>query len=329
MIGYFSSGIGRIPYLDKFLGESCRKVTLLSRSQSWSSIVGWGRKITAEKPQRFARKKGIPYIALEDGFLRSLKLGINDTLRHSLIVDNTGIYYDATCPSDLERLIKEADFSEQDLERADACIQFLKTYRLSKYNHAPDKFSSFSLDGGEAANRVLVVDQTKGDASIEYGMSNENSFKIMLESAVNDNPEAEILVKVHPDVIEGKKQGYLHELALAYDCRIVAEDISVWTLLENVAKVYVVTSQLGFEALLAKKQVYCFGIPFYAGWGLTHDHLICDRRGMSRSLQQIFFSAYIKYPRYINPYTGECCEIEDTMRLLSREKHNLERYRAS
>jgi hypothetical protein len=40
-------------------------------------------------------------------------------------------------------------------------------------------------------------------------------------------------------------------------------------LLERAKAVYVVTSQLGFEALLWGRPVHCFGMPFYAGWGLT------------------------------------------------------------
>lgn len=51
---------------------------------------------------------------------------------------------------------------------------------------------------------------------------------------------------------------------------------------------YVVTSQLGFEALLAGKRVHCFGMPFYAGWGLTEDSQSCARRSVERSLEAVF-----------------------------------------
>ena len=36
-------------------------------------------------------------------------------------------------------------------------------------------------------------------------------------------------------------------------------------------RVYVVSSTMGFEALLAGKSVTCFGMPWYAGWGATDD----------------------------------------------------------
>lgn len=30
-------------------------------------------------------------------------------------------------------------------------------------------------------------------------------------------------------------------------------------------------SHMGFEALLLQKTVHCFGVPWYAGWGVTDD----------------------------------------------------------
>lgn len=55
-------------------------------------------------------------------------------------------------------------------------------------------------------------------------------------------------------------------------------------LLNRVEAVYTVSSQLGFEALLLGKPVYCFGMPFYAGWGLTFDSKQCERRKVQVSL---------------------------------------------
>ena len=38
-------------------------------------VAGWGHKPTADKARDYAAKHNLPYIALEDGFLRSLDLG--------------------------------------------------------------------------------------------------------------------------------------------------------------------------------------------------------------------------------------------------------------
>jgi len=323
--GYLSKGIQRIPHLDVFLGAPCLPVKKIGPGHL-GFVIGWGRKKTSYKARAYAKKTGVDYVSLEDGFLRSLGLGVNGAIRHSLIVDHTGIYYDVTQSSDLEKLILLSDkLPEHELKRAEHCIQQLLKYRLSKYNHSP--FSS--LDTAADKTKILVVDQTLGDASVQYGGADETTFRKMLKTAISENPSAEILVKVHPDVLRGKKKGYLLEAAKELNSRILADDINPWSVLDVVEHVYVVTSQLGFEALLAGKKVTCFGMPFYAGWSITDDRSNCERRNKYRTLQQVFFAAYIQYCRYINPYTGEQCEIEDTIRLISEQKTHTEQYRGN
>ena len=322
-VGYFLNGLGQTPWLDVFLKAEAHRVSAFSPASGLTHVAGWGLKPTAKKARRFAAAKGLPYLSLEDGFLRSLGLGVTGSPLHSLIVDHSGIYYDATRPSDLETRIAEQSLNADQQSRARAGMALLQRYRLSKYNHAPD----FIPAGLELpVSRVLVVDQTAGDASILYGLASPEAFAAMLDAAIAENPGAEILVKVHPDVVAGKKQGHLLELAQRRSCRLVTEDINPWALLDLVDQVYVVTSQLGFEALLAGKQVHCFGVPFYAGWGLTEDRVQSERRGVSRSLDAVFHAAYLDYCRYINPYTGQRCRFEQTVALIADEKRVRDRY---
>ncbi|BBB25114.1 capsular polysaccharide biosynthesis protein [Amphritea japonica] len=324
MIGFFSPGIGRLRHLDELLGSRSQMLWFGGDDPGLSAVAGWGLKPTSAKARRFAAKFELPYLSLEDGFLRSLGLGVHNAPIHSLIVDKTGIYYDATRASDLETLIIQSDFSTEELGRAWLGMDLLRRYRLSKYNHAPDvAVTQLSED----KSKVLVVDQTEGDASIEYGLADANSFTSMLESARIDNPDSEILVKIHPDVIAGKKAGHLLTLARECGCTVIDQDLSPWALLDVVDKVYVVTSQLGFEALLAGKQVYCFGAPFYSGWGLTQDQKTVSRRKVTRSITQLFAAAYLRYCRYINPYTGVRCEFEQTLSLLADQKRQRDQYR--
>ncbi len=324
MIGYCAPGIRRIRHLDALLEARCR-FFLRAPAREITHIAGWGLKPTAERARRLAASRGLPYIGIEDGFLRSLGLGVSGSPLHSLAVDHSGIYYDATRPCDLESLIAEAPFGDAELERARRCMALLRKHRLSKYNHAPDK----PLRWPDPRPRVLVVDQTFGDASVLYGCADAERFEQMLESALRAHPDAEVCVKVHPDVIAGRKRGYLLEAARRRGCRILAEDISPWALLEAVEQVYVVTSQLGFEALMAGKKVHCFGLPFYAGWGLTEDYASCERRGKNRSLEQVFAAAYLRYCRYINPYTGRRCTLEDTIYLIGEQKRRREQFRGN
>jgi len=318
-IGYVSRGIGRIPHLRQFLEADVVRVGR-QRCSGVTHIAGWGAKPTAESARALAKRCGLPYIGLEDGFLRSLGLGVAGARPHSLIVDFSGIYYDARRSSDLEALIHKAPFSQEELKRADHCMALLRHYRLSKYNHAPD----CSPPLPPAHRRILVVDQTAGDASISCGLAGAEHFTQMLDAAVEENPHAEIVVKLHPDVVAGRKSGHLLDAAQRYNCTLITKDCSPWALLDQVDAVYVVTSQLGFEALLAGKEVHCFGMPFYAGWGLTHDRMASPRRGIPRTLAQVFAAAYLRYCRYINPYTGSRCELEETIRLLADQRRAME-----
>ncbi|MCO1334482.1 capsular polysaccharide biosynthesis protein [Microbulbifer sp. OS29] len=285
-------------------------------------MVGWGLKATAVKAKKIATGSDLPFISIEDGFLRSLGLGVQGAQPHSLVVDKTGIYYDASRPSDLETLIKDGDFSPSELKRAEAGLELLRLNRLCKYNQSIDQ----ALDWPAKRPGVLVVDQTFGDVSVTAGQGSERHFREMLDRAIAENPDAEICVKIHPDVIAGKKRGYLLELASRKGCRIIAEDISPWAIFDQVDKVYVVTSQLGFDALIAGKEVHCFGIPFYAGWGLTRDRQRSDRRSLNRTLPHVFAAAYFRYSQYINPYSGDKCQFEDTVALIVEQKRQWLRF---
>ena len=50
----------------------------------------------------------------------------------------------------------------------------------------------------------------------------------------------------------------------------------------------------------------CFGMPFYAGWGLSDDRVKApSRRNRKLSIEQLFAGAYMIYAKYIDPYKGE------------------------
>ncbi|MGP5564451.1 capsular polysaccharide biosynthesis protein [Vreelandella alkaliphila] len=331
--GYTSPGITKINALASFLPEYSHFSRIRPLSSKPNAVIGWGLKPTSDGARNYAARHGLPYVALEDGFLRSLGLGVEGYQPHSMVVDYTGIYYDASRPSDLENWLNHATFDAEELAQATRCIEQLSRYRLSKYNHAPD--CSFPVAGTDnvgtdtvsGTNHVLVVDQTAGDASIHYGGANADSFRQMLACAINNHPDADIFIKVHPDVIAGKKQGHLADAHDHPRCHIISDNINPWALFDRVKTVYVVTSQLGFEALMAGKQVHCFGLPFYAGWGLTHDQLSCTRRRVSRRLEEVFAAAYLRYTRYANPYTGKAATLEETIALIADQKRQQERLR--
>jgi len=286
------------------------------------AIIGWGHKPTAHAAREFAQDHGLPYWAIEDGFLRSVDLG-PESPPLSLVVDKRGIYYDATGPSALEQWFASTDENDplsdpKLLDRARECRSRIVEARLSKYNNASDEVPQ------ELSNTkrpvVLVVDQTLGDASVDLGRASPERFSQMVSAACRENPDATVVVKMHPDTIAGKKRGYLDRQSLPDHVRLLSSATNPLAVLACVDRVYVCTSQLGFEALLLGKNVTCFGMPFYAGWGLTDDRLVCERRRRKRSLDELVAGALILYPRYTHPFSGMRVEVEDIIEHLALQR---------
>lgn len=299
----FSAGLRRLPALAEFLGGAVEHVYLRT-PPGLTGTVGWGRRKYARRARHAAQRLGIPFLCLEDGFLRSVGLGRSEP-PFSIVVDDLGIYYDATQPSRLEVLIPKP-LTGSDRDRARSVVAAWRTGRVSKYNYARE------FEGTLPDRYVLVADQTRDDASIAYGMADESSFRRMLHAALMENPECTVLLKIHPEVAAGRKGGYfdLKQVARLPRVRFIQDDVHPIQLIEQAEAVYVVTSQIGFEGLLWGKRVRTFGMPFYAGWGLTHDEVAAPARRTAVSMENLVHGALIDYPRYLDPETGRRCEVE-------------------
>lgn len=309
----------KVPFLAEFLPDYA--LGALPGSEV-KAVLGWGMKPTAAAGRRLAEKRGIPYVALEDGFLRSVGLGESGATSLSLIVDDLGVYYDATRPSRLEDMIRTApDWCDTDLTaRARGLIDRIVASSLSKTNMGGPLDQSLLKPG----RRVLIVDQTLGDASIGFGLASTQSFSDMIAAARRDEPDAQLIVKRHPAVAAGRKQGCIATADLS-DVTLIDTDVRPADLLAHVDAVYVVTSALGFEALLRGLPVRCFGAPFYSGWGLTTDAVDTGRRGQTRTIEQVSAAALIRYTRYVDPITGRRCEAEQALDRLIRLRDRADR----
>mgnify|MGYP001740174641 FL=1 len=98
------------------------------------------------------------------------------------------------------------------LAQARQAMDFILKHHLSKYNHAPELSDNHPLRSPSKSETVLIIDQTFGDMAIQYGGADASTFELMFQTALNENPQADIWVKTHPDVLCGKKQGYLTQL---------------------------------------------------------------------------------------------------------------------
>lgn len=309
-VGIYSKGILKtVPDLEVFLGSP---IVLNPKSpEGLIAIAGWGHKPSAWKARQKAKDWNLPYWALEEGFIRSVSPTDKPM---SLIIDTVGIYYDATCPSLIENMLNELRVDEHTLKRAEKILEDIKRLKISKYNDGKEVQEGMFNGRKE---RILIVDQTYGDMSVILGLADEKSFRNMMEFALDNFPNSEIYIKVHPRVIAGEKKGYLYKGKIPKYIKIIKENYKPLSLLEYFDVVLTVSSQLGFESLFYGKKVYTFGMPFYAGWGLTEDLLKNSRRRRRRTLIEILAIAYILYPTYV--YNNQVATIERVIGAISSQ----------
>ncbi|UVC07295.1 capsular polysaccharide biosynthesis protein [Rhizobium sp. TH2] len=271
-------------------------------------FVGWGGRASGIRARRLARRFGKPAVILEDGFLKSYAPGKLEPA-HSYIIDRNGIYFDATSASDLAAFIDRPMTSEA-ATRAQAAMDFIRRNRISKYNNSPLKgLSESGLPSGRPY--VLLVDQVAGDASIAGALADESSFAAMVQHARAQYPDAILAARTHPAA--GDRSPILNAArALGIEVTIPGR-MNPWPLVEGAEAVYTVSSQLGFEALMARKTVHMFGVTYYSHRGLTEDHCKAPAPRNPATLEQIFHAAYIDYSHYLDLHDRRPVEIEHAL----------------
>ena len=276
-------------------------------------LVGvWGHSPTSPRGEAIAEITNAPILRVEDSFLRSVGLGRDGYPPIGLNFDLGGAHYDPKTRSDLEMILSENPLDDTALlDQAKAGIAALKADHLSKYNRfdptlpAPDP------------GYVLVVDQTRQDASIKACGADSNTFKEMLFYAQTENPGARIIIKTHPETVAGHRKGYFTKKDCSSQISLADNNISPWVLLEGAIAVYTVSSQLGFEAILAGHKPVVFGQPFYIGWGLTDDRKPVQRRQRTLTRAQLFAGAMILYPKWYDPFHDRLCTFEEAAATLA------------
>lgn len=254
-------------------------------------------------------------VTFEDAFLRSVLPGLGSP-PVGLNIDDIGVHFEGRGPSRLEEILQSTDFDADLLVRAAQGRAFLRHYGLSKYN-------AVSCGSALAAGYILVVDQVAGDASIVGGLADAGSFAEMLAAARAENPGARIVIRTHPAVRNSDKQGHFTTADEDENTILSCEPINPWALLEGAAKVYCVSSQMGFEAILAGHRPEVFGVPFYAGWGLSEDRQTVLRRTRKLTVDDLFAGAMLVYPFWYNHARRRTCDFEEAaQQLLAQARHH-------
>jgi capsular polysaccharide export protein len=296
---------------------SNKKITQLNSLTRYSNIIVWSSRLVPEL-ERFCLQMKLPLWRMEDGFIRSAGLGTDLVRPISLVMDSCGIYYDATRPSDLENFLNTYVFDSDLKLRAQAIRCSLVKARVSKYNVG----RSSVLDFPSNKCIILVPGQVESDASILKGSPQIKTNTALLEVVRKANPDAFIIYKPHPDVIAEGREGSRVSSCSAnlFDAEVV--DVPIVDLLDKVDELHTLTSLAGFEALLRGVKVVTYGLPFYAGWGLTKDHLVCERRTKKLSLDELVAATLVLYPIYVDPLTTDKISCEEAISIISQQVDN-------
>jgi capsular polysaccharide export protein len=299
----------RSPETDLRHAKNLPAAVALAKANPGAKLLLWGAAEAPADPQ-------IAVIRVEDGFLRSSGLGAKFHRPLSWVTDESGIYFDPRTPSRLERLLEAGDFTPGEMAEAAELLQFLRENRLTKYNVGGNDIGwSRELAGGKKV--ILVPGQVEADASIRCGSPDLKSNGDLLRRVREAEPEAFLIFKAHPDLVAAARHGQVlpqgaHEIA---DLTVTHGNVLDW--LDLCDEVHTMTSTLGFESILRGVPVVTYGLPFYAGWGLTTDHLTCPRRTRRLTVEELVCGAMIRYPRYLNPRSGEYTTAIQVARLLA------------
>lgn len=270
---------------------------------SKSILLVWGSK-------NLTAMGGISVVRVEDGFIRSIGLGADLIWPISWVFDQRGMYYDARQESDLEHLLQNTQFDDDLLYRARQLRKKIVAHGLSKYN-----LSAANWNRPPSIEKVvLVVGQVESDASIQCGSANIKTNLDLLKAVRLANPKAYIVYKSHPDVVAGLRASDQHREQLNHYYDEGIEHVSIQSVLDNVDAVYVITSLTGFEALIRHIPVFCYGHPFYAGWGLTSDLAPpIPRRSRVLTLDELVAASLILYPRYMSLSSRKPLSVEQAL----------------
>jgi len=267
----------------------------------------------------FAKENNMTIYRIEDAFIRSVALGSGFAKPYSLSIDSRGIYFDPRKPSDLEYILENHNFSNELLERAKKIREEVVASKFSKYNHLSHQ--EIEIDKKQYEKVILVTGQVEDDMSIKFGAFGLNNSDL-LEMVKEQNPKAYIIYKPHPDVLSGNRIGTIPKEITDRCANEVQTNVSIDSCIAVSDEIHTLTSGAGFDALLRGKAVFTYGMPFYAGWGLTTDYRKCERRTRTLTLDKLVGATLILFPRYISPKTGKFCEVEQTLNELKEEQEH-------
>lgn len=253
-----------------------------------------------------------------DGFLRSVGTADCDESL-SLVIDGVGAHFDPGHPSALESLIAQPLSADQTARAESLCIAWREA-RVSRLNHLREH------SGALPAEFVLVVDAGSRQPGYLDTYARADQTLQMIRLALSEHPgRTVVLLPSGPRSVTRLHQA-VKAISGAERVQILDQPVHPVRLIECASTVYTHASNIGFEAIVWGKPVRVFGAPFYAGWGLTSDELPAPSRRKPVLKHQLVHAALVACSRYVDPETGELCDVERVVAWMGLQRAMRERF---
>lgn len=195
--------------------------------------------------------------------------------------------------------------------------------KIGTERYVPDA-SPYKLFTPGGRKRIVIIDQSrKSKAELKKVFAAESTFRQMVLDAKEQHPGAAFFLLQPPSVLSGRKKGYLKKFALDNGVQVISEQVSSFSILAQADEVYTVSAKIGIDAVLLGKTVHCYGLPYYAGWGLTRDKIACARRNIKIKREELFAALCLFFTRYLHPITTEPSHFQAIVRLILLQRPQL------
>jgi len=250
---------------------------------------------------------GIDTLYLQDGPVRSVGFPNKDALTASLRVFKRLTDSIESCLNN--KFYKVS--TEQKVQTAEF-VHLMNRLNISKYN-CFEALRPGWVNKSAVRDRIIIL----LDTMMSSGMERERK---MLYDARKEFPKAQILVRAHPisENIQVSALGH-HASEVAADwCNSMWNPIAA---LKEIDVVYTVNSELGFQAALLGKKVYCYGNNFYNGRGFTVDRTKSQNLKLQRDVLEVAYAFFIDNLIYIDITENKHCSPQYAIWKIIRKRY--------
>ncbi len=291
------------------------------------AFILWGPKKPSRFIERISNRLNIPIIYFEPVFSpSSLKKHHPEqayklTKAHDLNLPLAGIldlahrYFNTPYINRTVNTLNNHSFDTQTIERGKNAIDLLIKNRILSELIPPEK----TIHTYE--NCVLILGQSPQELQLNDG--NGFSFNNLVRTAAKEHQNKTIVYLPTDDVMAAPDSDLNHPIHVSHLCTIKTNRESLYSYLNKTTTVYTHSDFMGFDFLIRGANIITFGVPFYAGWGLTDDRDLQKPRKRTLTLPELVAGVYCLATHYFDPASDKMVPFEDAIEKIIEMKPHI------